>query len=228
VCGRHPGQGLPARGKRSAHDLRSKEATADCTHESKSSASSGNQPGGVSLGSPAATRDQAVGTGSRRGRHRFPGFLLDRPGRPFTWVGQILAPVIPQRRLEGRMHDYRWRTNGRTFDRAVPLDVRQGQRVLVAVRQPQHDDSPMHLHSHTFQVRRADRRPGPRKTASCSTSTAGRPLMACRLVWPRGSGAGRRRRQPRSGRSRTTPARHCCRGAAVPSPPTRACRTPGR
>ncbi len=64
--------------------------------------------------------------------------------------------------LAGDMQQYRWTINGRTFDRAVPLEVRDGERVRLVFENRSMMFHPMHLHGHTFQVRDGHR-PGPRK-----------------------------------------------------------------
>jgi FtsP/CotA-like multicopper oxidase with cupredoxin domain len=64
--------------------------------------------------------------------------------------------------LAGDMQRYRWTINGRTFDRAVPLEVRDGERVRLVFDNRSMMFHPMHLHGHTFQMRDGGR-PGPRK-----------------------------------------------------------------
>ena len=60
------------------------------------------------------------------------------------------------------MGRYRWTINGRTFDKTVPLDVRQGERVRLVFDNRSMMFHPMHLHGHTFQVRDGTQ-PGTRK-----------------------------------------------------------------
>jgi multicopper oxidase len=64
--------------------------------------------------------------------------------------------------LAGDMQRYQWTINGRTFDRTVPLKVRQGERVRLVFDNRSMMFHPMHLHGHTFQVRDGAQ-PGPRK-----------------------------------------------------------------
>jgi multicopper oxidase len=48
--------------------------------------------------------------------------------------------------------------------KSAPLEVRQGERVRLVFENRSTMFHPMHLHGHTFQVRRADAHaPGPRK-----------------------------------------------------------------
>ncbi|WP_347350723.1 multicopper oxidase family protein [Intrasporangium sp.] len=65
--------------------------------------------------------------------------------------------------LGGDMTSYRWTINGRAFDRMQPLGISQGQRARLGFTNHTMMWHPMHLHGHTFQVARADGRPGPRK-----------------------------------------------------------------
>jgi FtsP/CotA-like multicopper oxidase with cupredoxin domain len=66
--------------------------------------------------------------------------------------------------LDGDMETYRWTINGHAHHGAAPLPARQGERVRLVFQNRSTMFHPMHLHGHTFQVRRAgERRPGPRK-----------------------------------------------------------------
>jgi multicopper oxidase len=79
-----------------------------------------------------------------------------------------LGPVTPHRThrlvLDGNMATYRWTINGHTMHGGAPLPVREGERVRLVFDNRSTMFHPMHLHGHTFQVRRTgDRVPGPRK-----------------------------------------------------------------
>jgi FtsP/CotA-like multicopper oxidase with cupredoxin domain len=66
--------------------------------------------------------------------------------------------------LDGDMRTYRWTINGHAHHGAAPLAARQGERVRLVFENRSSMFHPMHLHGHTFQVRRAgERLPGPRK-----------------------------------------------------------------
>lgn len=65
--------------------------------------------------------------------------------------------------LGGSMASYDWTINGRSFTKAQPLTVREGQRVAMTFRNSSMMWHPMHLHGHTFQVLDDDGRPGARK-----------------------------------------------------------------
>jgi FtsP/CotA-like multicopper oxidase with cupredoxin domain len=64
--------------------------------------------------------------------------------------------------LSGGMMDARWTINGRTAADAVPLTVRQGERVRLLFANQSMMFHPMHLHGHSFQVQGGPG-PGPRK-----------------------------------------------------------------
>lgn len=54
--------------------------------------------------------------------------------------------------LSGSMAAYRWTLNGRTFEDADPLEVRQGERVQLRFRNMSMMFHPMHVHGHTFAL----------------------------------------------------------------------------
>lgn len=65
--------------------------------------------------------------------------------------------------LGGPDGQYNWTINGRTYDPARGLPVTEGQRVRLSFVNKTRMFHPMHLHGHTFQVRPAGDRIGPRK-----------------------------------------------------------------
>ena len=84
---------------------------------------------------------------------------------------QVMLPArSPEReltiRLDGEMRSFRWTVNGRRFDPrdiyASALEVREGERVRLTMQNRSMMFHPMHLHGHTFQLRRR-RLEGPRK-----------------------------------------------------------------
>jgi FtsP/CotA-like multicopper oxidase with cupredoxin domain len=82
--------------------------------------------------------------------------------------GVDLGPLPPHRThrlvLDGNMATYRWTINGHTMHGGAPLQVREGERVRLVFDNRSPMFHPMHLHGHTFQVRRTSiRDPGPRK-----------------------------------------------------------------
>ncbi|HYY81273.1 MAG TPA: multicopper oxidase family protein, partial [Actinomycetes bacterium] len=100
--------------------------------------------------------------------------LAELGGRPLTVAGLRAADGAglgrraPDRThrllLAGDMATYRWTINGQTMGGAVPFEVRQGERVRLVFDNRSPMFHPMHLHGHTFQVRRqGERAPGPRK-----------------------------------------------------------------
>jgi FtsP/CotA-like multicopper oxidase with cupredoxin domain len=70
------------------------------------------------------------------------------------------APALPESRtarthpavLGGTMEGYAWTINGRTWNDRLPLRVRAGDRVELAMRNDSMMGHPMHLHGHHFQV----------------------------------------------------------------------------
>jgi len=60
------------------------------------------------------------------------------------------------------MMPYRWTINGRTYDRSQQLPVRSGEAVRLRMVNQTTMFHPMHVHGHTFQIRRVDGT-GPRK-----------------------------------------------------------------
>ncbi|MCX5044062.1 multicopper oxidase family protein [Aldersonia sp. NBC_00410] len=79
----------------------------------------------------------------------------------------LLPPGRPQVNLAANlgasMMDYNWTINGRPYDQAEPLTVRQGQRARLTFTNMTMMWHPMHLHGHTFQVVKPDGAAGPRK-----------------------------------------------------------------
>ncbi len=63
--------------------------------------------------------------------------------------------------LGGGMGGYRWTINGRTYDEREDLQVQQGERVRLTIRNQTMMFHPLHVHGHTLQVR--GRTTGPRK-----------------------------------------------------------------
>jgi FtsP/CotA-like multicopper oxidase with cupredoxin domain len=55
-------------------------------------------------------------------------------------------------RLSGSMRRYVWTINGRTYDDAEPLTIRQGQAARLRVRNLTMMPHPLHVHGHTFQI----------------------------------------------------------------------------
>ena len=92
---------------------------------------------------------------------------LDRSVLPVTELTAAPSATLPQRSPEtshdlvlgGSMTAYRWTINGKTFDEAEPLEVRQGERVRLRFRNATMMFHPMHVHGHTFSLTRG----GPRK-----------------------------------------------------------------
>ncbi len=60
--------------------------------------------------------------------------------------------------LGGSMGAYRWTINGRTFEDARPLQVREGERVRLRLRNATMMSHPIHVHGHTFALVRGGAR----------------------------------------------------------------------
>jgi FtsP/CotA-like multicopper oxidase with cupredoxin domain len=65
-------------------------------------------------------------------------------------------------RLAGSMQPYAWTINGRTYDKAEPVQIRQGQFGRLRIQNASMMSHPIHLHGHTFQIGAAGGQ-GPRK-----------------------------------------------------------------
>ena len=72
--------------------------------------------------------------------------------------------------LGGSMAGYRWTINGKTFDEADLLEVRQGERVRLWLRNMTMMFHPMHVHGHTFGLRVTGRARTPSSSVPCSPS----------------------------------------------------------
>jgi multicopper oxidase len=70
--------------------------------------------------------------------------------------------TVQDLRLSGSMRRYVWTINGRTYDDAEPLTIRQGQAGRLRVRNLTMMPHPLHVHGHTFQIGPAGGN-GPRK-----------------------------------------------------------------
>jgi multicopper oxidase len=70
--------------------------------------------------------------------------------------------VVHPMTLGGPEPGYTWTINGRTYDPAFGVSVREGQRVRLRFENPTTMFHPMHLHGHTFQIR-GPAGAGPRK-----------------------------------------------------------------
>jgi FtsP/CotA-like multicopper oxidase with cupredoxin domain len=131
---------------------------------------------------------------------------LDR--RPLTVAG--LSPssaVALEAREPDRVHHlvldgdemrYRWTINGRTFDPADSMSVRQGERVRLEFVNRSTMWHPMHLHGHTFAVFQGDRlgarkdtvvvRPGERMTVDFDATNAGSWAVHCHNAYHQAAG----------------------------------------
>jgi FtsP/CotA-like multicopper oxidase with cupredoxin domain len=119
-------------------------------------------------------------------------------------AGVDLGPVTPHRThrlvLDGNMATYRWTINGHTMHGGAPLKVRDGERVRLVFDNRSTMFHPMHMHGHTFQVRRAGRhvpgprkdtvivRPGERVTVDFDAANPGRWMLHCHNAYHQAGG----------------------------------------
>ncbi|MGN6299884.1 MAG: multicopper oxidase family protein, partial [Angustibacter sp.] len=96
---------------------------------------------------------------------------LDGPVLTVADLTPVASVALPGKRVDrshdlllgGSMRGYRWTINGRTFDEQQPLEVREGERVRLRMRNATMMFHPMHVHGHTFAVVDGTGRPGVRK-----------------------------------------------------------------
>jgi FtsP/CotA-like multicopper oxidase with cupredoxin domain len=119
-------------------------------------------------------------------------------------AGADLGPVAPHRThrlvLDGNMATYRWTINGHTMHRGAPLEVREGERVRLVFDNRTTMFHPMHLHGHTFQLRRTGTRdpgarkdtvivrPGERVTVDFDAANPGRWMLHCHNAYHQAGG----------------------------------------
>jgi len=118
--------------------------------------------------------------------------------------GVDLGSLSPQRThrlvLDGDMETYRWTINGQTMHGGTPLRVREGERVRLVFENRSTMFHPMHLHGHTFQVRRTGPgdpgprkdtvivRPGERVTVDFDATNPGRWMLHCHNAYHQAGG----------------------------------------
>jgi FtsP/CotA-like multicopper oxidase with cupredoxin domain len=119
-------------------------------------------------------------------------------------AGVDLDRVAPHRThrlvLDGNMATYRWTINGHTMHGGAPLQVREGERVRLVFDNRSTMFHPMHLHGHTFQVRRTGAggpgprkdtvivRPGERVTVDFDAANPGRWMLHCHNAYHQAGG----------------------------------------
>ena len=62
-------------------------------------------------------------------------------------------------RFEGHGSEERWRINGKSYPDTEEPALKAGERYRLVMKNESMDDHPMHLHRHTFEVRRVDGSP---------------------------------------------------------------------
>jgi FtsP/CotA-like multicopper oxidase with cupredoxin domain len=115
-----------------------------------------------------------------------------------------LGPATPDRThrlvLDGNVATYRWTINGHTMHGGAPLKVRNGERVRLVFDNRSTMFHPMHLHGHTFQLRRIGPRdlgprkdtvivrPGERVTVDFDAANPGRWMLHCHNAYHQAGG----------------------------------------
>jgi FtsP/CotA-like multicopper oxidase with cupredoxin domain len=72
-----------------------------------------------------------------------------RSPEPVRWA--VKPREIPLL-LGGSMMPYRWSINGQYYPKADPVEIRKGEVIRFALRNPTGMDHPFHLHGHSFRV----------------------------------------------------------------------------
>jgi FtsP/CotA-like multicopper oxidase with cupredoxin domain len=62
-------------------------------------------------------------------------------------------------KFQGHGNEELWRINGKSYPHTDEPSLREGQRYRLVMKNQSMDDHPMHLHRHTFEVRRVDAGP---------------------------------------------------------------------
>lgn len=109
---------------------------------------------------PGAAPDAAAAATALRGSPITP--VNDLPAAESVALPVRGPDVVHPMTLGGPEPGYTWTINDRTYDPAVGLPVREGQRVRLRFENTTTMFHPMHLHGHTFQIRGAAGA-GPRK-----------------------------------------------------------------
>jgi FtsP/CotA-like multicopper oxidase with cupredoxin domain len=106
----------------------------------------------------------APAPGDDAGRPELDGRCLaydDLRALPAVRLDARPADAVHEATLTGRAARFHWGINGDAYPDNGPIDVREGQRVRLAVRNTTNMWHPMHLHGHTFRL--GGRPDGPRK-----------------------------------------------------------------
>jgi FtsP/CotA-like multicopper oxidase with cupredoxin domain len=69
-------------------------------------------------------------------------------------VNVTTIPLIFESKFAGHGAMDRWLINGKSFPEAETVALRQGQRYRLVFRNKSMDDHPVHLHRHTFEIRK--------------------------------------------------------------------------
>jgi FtsP/CotA-like multicopper oxidase with cupredoxin domain len=78
---------------------------------------------------------------------------------PPTPDGTKRIELVFDSKFQGHGNEELWRINGQSYPQTNSPVLRAGQRYRLAMKNQSMDDHPMHLHRHTFEVRRVDNSP---------------------------------------------------------------------
>jgi FtsP/CotA-like multicopper oxidase with cupredoxin domain len=66
----------------------------------------------------------------------------------------VEVPLVFESKFAGHGAPDRWTINGKSFPNTDSIALRQGQRYRLVFKNPSMDDHPVHLHRHSFELRR--------------------------------------------------------------------------
>jgi len=72
--------------------------------------------------------------------------------RPAHGAPDVTIPLVFTSRFQGHGAMDKWRINGKSFPDQVPLTLKQGLRHRLVFDNRSHDDHPVHLHRHAFEL----------------------------------------------------------------------------
>jgi FtsP/CotA-like multicopper oxidase with cupredoxin domain len=79
---------------------------------------------------------------------------------PMTPTPDIIEiPLVFQSKFAGHGAMDRWTINGKSFPNTETITLHRGQRYRLLFKNPSADDHPVHLHRHTFELRRISGHP---------------------------------------------------------------------
>jgi FtsP/CotA-like multicopper oxidase with cupredoxin domain len=86
-------------------------------------------------------------------------FAESSPGEPSAEINVTTIPLVFESKFVGHGAMDRWLINGRSFPDTETIALKQGGRYRLVLKNKSMDDHPVHLHRHTFELRRIAGRP---------------------------------------------------------------------